>query len=310
MTLPFAAGSLYSTIDDLLTWDLALSSEKLLNAASLQTMFTDYGHGYGFGWVVHKQFEHRLQTHNGGINGFRATIDRYPDDKLTIIILSNFGTAPVEKIALELAALRFGIAETDRAASIDPTVLDGYLGCYRLGPKFVLHVSRVGDRLFVQATKQPKLEVFPESDRIFFYKVVSARIKFEVDPRGHATGLVLSQNGTDLPGPRIEDAEAKRIEEQPPKEHKEVSIDPKVFDGYVGRYQLGPNFILTISREGDHLFSQASGQPKVEIFPEGDRDYFLKVVDAQITFETDDHGHAIRLILHQGGLDTPAARID
>lgn len=76
------------------------------------------------------------------------------------------------------------------------------------------------------------------------------------------------------------------------------------------RYQLNPNFILTISRDGDRLFSQASGQGKVEIFPEGDRDFFLKVVDAQITFETDGHGRAMRLILHQGGLDTPAVRLE
>jgi D-alanyl-D-alanine carboxypeptidase len=310
MSLPFAAGSLYSTIDDLLIWDQALSGAKVLSIASLQVMFTDNGHAYGFGWFIRKQFDHHLQTHNGVINGFRATVDRYPDDKLTIIVLSNIETAPVTKIARELAALQFGVAESYHEASVDPTLLDGYVGHYKLGPKFVLNVSRDGDRLIVQATKQPKLEVFAESDRVFFYKVVDARITFEVDPRGHATRLVLHQNGRDRPGPRIDDAEAKRLEELPPKEHREVSVDPKLFDGFVGRYQLGPNFILTISREGDRLLSQATGQPKAEIFPESERDYFLKVVDAQITFETDDHGHAIRLILHQGGLDTPAARID
>src|SRR5258707_963793 len=60
---------------------------------------------------------------------------------------------------------------------------------------FAARRLRDGDRLFVQATKQPKLEVFPESDRVFFYKVVDGRITFEVDPRGRATRLVLHQNG-------------------------------------------------------------------------------------------------------------------
>jgi CubicO group peptidase (beta-lactamase class C family) len=95
----------------------------------------------------------------------------------------------------------------------------------------------------------------------------------------------------------------------PPKEHKQVAVDPKLFDGYVGRYQLAPNFILTVTREGDHLFTQATGQEKVEIFPESDRNYFLKVVDAQITFETDSQGRTTGLMLHQGG-DHHANRIE
>src|SRR2546429_3250752 len=88
----------------------------------------------------------------------------------------------------------------------------------------------------------------------------------------------------------------------PPKEHKQVAVDSKLFDGYIGRYQLAPDFIITITRDGERLFEQASDQPKFEIFPEGERDYFLKVVDAQITFVTDSKGRATELILHQGGV--------
>src|SRR5580693_1901121 len=86
---------------------------------------------------------------------------------------------------------------------------------------------------------------------------------------------------------------------QPPKPHTEVAVDPKLFDGYVGRYQLAPNFILTITREGDRLFAQATGQPKFEVFAEGDKDFFLKVIDAQLTFVTDASGPATAVILHQ-----------
>ena len=95
---------------------------------------------------------------------------------------------------------------------------------------------------------------------------------------------------------------------KPPKEHKEAKVDPKLFDGYVGSYQLAPTFVLTVTREQDHLFLQATGQQKFEVFPEGDRDYFLKVVDAQITFVTDSQGKATELILHQGGIDQHAKR--
>jgi serine-type D-Ala-D-Ala carboxypeptidase/endopeptidase len=96
----------------------------------------------------------------------------------------------------------------------------------------------------------------------------------------------------------------------PPKEHKQVAVDPKLFDNYVGNYQLTPTFILAITREGDHLFVQATNQPKFEIFPESNTDYFLKVVDAQITFVTDTSGRATSLILHQNGANQPATRMN
>ena len=99
------------------------------------------------------------------------------------------------------------------------------------------------------------------------------------------------------------------LEPPAPKEHKEVTVDPKLFDGYVGKYGLATNFILTITRHANHLFGQATGQEMFELFPEGERDFFLKVVDAQITFVTDSSGRASELILHQGG-DKPAKRIE
>ena len=97
---------------------------------------------------------------------------------------------------------------------------------------------------------------------------------------------------------------------RPPKEHEEIAVDPKLFDKYAGRYELAPNFILTITREGDHLFAQATGQPKFELFAEAEKEYFLKVVDAQISFEVNAAGVANQLILHQMGRDMPAKRIE
>jgi CubicO group peptidase (beta-lactamase class C family) len=97
---------------------------------------------------------------------------------------------------------------------------------------------------------------------------------------------------------------------QPPKAHEAITVDPKLYDGYVGRYELAPNFIITITREGNQLFLQATGQPKFEVFPESTRDFFLKVVDAQITFETDSQGRATSLTLHQNGMNQPAKRIE
>lgn len=95
----------------------------------------------------------------------------------------------------------------------------------------------------------------------------------------------------------------------PPKVRAEITVDRKVLDGYLGTYQLNPDFTLIVTRDGDHLSVEPTGQPQLPIFAEGPRDFFLRVVDAQITFVTDASGRATELILHQGGMDQHAKRI-
>jgi CubicO group peptidase (beta-lactamase class C family) len=90
---------------------------------------------------------------------------------------------------------------------------------------------------------------------------------------------------------------------------KETEIDPKILDGYVGAYALTPQFILTFTKEGNKFYTQATGQPKFEVFAKGDKEFFLKVVDAQLTFVTGADGKATSVILHQGGRDQEAKRV-
>jgi D-alanyl-D-alanine-carboxypeptidase/D-alanyl-D-alanine-endopeptidase len=94
------------------------------------------------------------------------------------------------------------------------------------------------------------------------------------------------------------------------KQHTEVKVDTRLYDFYVGNYQLRPDFVLTISRDGNRLFGQATGQGEFEIFPESDRDYFCKDFDAQATFMTVGDGRATGLIWHQGGMDSHAKRVE
>jgi D-alanyl-D-alanine-carboxypeptidase/D-alanyl-D-alanine-endopeptidase len=134
------------------------------------------------------------------------------------------------------------------------------------------------------------------------------------DPKSHAGVVVLSNistaAGPDDIGRHLLDASYPLAKVEPPKEHKEVTVDPKIFDNYVGSYQLAPAVIMTISRDAERLFSQLTGQPKIQLFPEGERRFFVKEVDAQWTFDTDAQGHGTQAILHQNGRDMAAKRID
>ena len=92
--------------------------------------------------------------------------------------------------------------------------------------------------------------------------------------------------------------------------HTESKLDPKIFDRYTGVYQFVPGMTLTFTREGARMFTQLTNQPKTEIFAESEKDFFLKVVDAQITFETGEEGRATAATLHQNGRDQKAKLVE
>lgn len=88
-----------------------------------------------------------------------------------------------------------------------------------------------------------------------------------------------------------------------------IKLDPKIYDAYAGQYELQPGFIINITREGDKLMGEAPGQPKLELFPESETKFFLKVADIQITFIKDKEGQTSGLTLRQNGRDLKAKKI-
>ena len=93
-----------------------------------------------------------------------------------------------------------------------------------------------------------------------------------------------------------------------PPVRTEVKVNPAVLARYAGTYQLAPSFSVTFTLEGDQLMTQATNQPKFPVYPESQTKFFLKVVDAEVEFFTDDKGKVSYLILHQGGQDHKGIR--
>ena len=90
-----------------------------------------------------------------------------------------------------------------------------------------------------------------------------------------------------------------------------IAYNAADFDKFAGAYEF-PNgaAYMTVRREGDHFFTRVTGQQDVEVFPESPTKFFLKVVDAQISFDTDASGKVTELVLHQGGREQHAKRTD
>jgi len=96
----------------------------------------------------------------------------------------------------------------------------------------------------------------------------------------------------------------------PLKQHTEVRVRAELLEKYVGRYGEPPNLILVVRREGDRLSIQENDEPTQDLFAESERDFFSKVADDALTFETDSQGRVTRMVLHTGGRDIPINRID
>ena len=108
MTIPFSAGGLYSTTEDLLRWERGLFGGKLLSPVSLKEMLTPFKNEYAFGLFVAIMNGHQVIDHGGRIPGFDTALIYYPEDKLTVVVLANIEVDVAPKIALDLGTLALG----------------------------------------------------------------------------------------------------------------------------------------------------------------------------------------------------------
>lgn len=108
MSIPYSAGSLYSTVEDLYRWDRALYTDKVLAGAWREKMFTPFLNGYAYGWTVKGSGADKTIAHSGGVNGFSTFIARYPNQDACIIVLTNLTNRGVQEMASGLQAELFG----------------------------------------------------------------------------------------------------------------------------------------------------------------------------------------------------------
>lgn len=199
MSVPFSAGGLYSTVEDLYLWDQALYTTKLVSEKSLKLMFTPFKEGYAYGWYVGEKFGRRVVSHGGMIEGYTAFIERFPEEKVTVIILSNLDSTPTSRLARELAAIIFNVphkpGKERTAINLNPKVYDAYVGRYELSRNFIITITKEDDRLMGKVTGRPKIELFPASATEFFVKGLDAQIIFVRDRSGIITHAILHLNG-------------------------------------------------------------------------------------------------------------------
>src|SRR6185312_13158513 len=196
MSVPYAAGSLYSTVDDLLTWDQAIYAAKLLKPESLKAMATDYGHHYGFGLEVDQKWGQDRIWHNGGINGFTASFQRYPKALVTAVALNNEATGATDKVAADLAGLCLGAEVYPKQAAETPAALARYAGYYEASPVLVVKIEARDGTLVSHTAGQPdtvRTVFYPEGGGTFFARTADSVVAFQTGADGQVTGALVSQ---------------------------------------------------------------------------------------------------------------------
>jgi hypothetical protein len=165
-------------------------------------MTTPFKNDYALGVSVRTPKDRKSIEHGGGIEGFNTSMSYYPDSKITVIVLSNLNGPAADELGRFLGVLAHGDSVTliseRKEITLSPTVLATYVGNYQMPAGATMAITLDGDRLMGQLTGQGRNQLFAESERMFFLKVVDAQIEFVKDGTGAVTHLVLYQGGRDM----------------------------------------------------------------------------------------------------------------
>tara|TARA_R100001369_G_scaffold42139_1_gene68348 strand:+ start:105 stop:1793 length:1689 start_codon:yes stop_codon:yes gene_type:complete len=338
MTIPYAAGSLYSTVEDLYKWDQALYTTTILPKEYMTMYFKPYipafdKKHYAYGWEVGYDkigsSKDSIYTigHDGSINGFNTNISRATSDKSLVVLLNNTGYAPLYEMTRAIRGIMYGkeyhipkqtVADVvlavieekgiDEAISKYHSIKDSET--YSLSAR---DMNEMGYLLMGSGRKEEASKVFelitkefPTSSKAYdsYGESLMKLGKKEMAVKNYRKSVTLNpnnQNGIDS---------LKKLGDDISDLVKDVKVSNAILETYIGKYELQPGFILTFTKEGNQLKTQATGRSIFDIFPKSENGFYLKVIDAQLVFNKNDAGEIDSVTFFQGGREMKGKRID
>ena len=304
MTLPYAAGSLMSTVDDMLLWNQAVHNNTLISDKSKKLAFENnkLNDGkpiyYGYGWAVNEIVGSPTIEHGGGIFGYTTSGVYAPNENLYVIVLTNSNGTDPTNIALRAMALALGKSLDQKPVTLSEDQLKQWTGSYQYDD-IVRFVTLENGSLYSQREGGVKMKLIPLDANKFQFENSFSTYNFEKDQGkkvAHFSDRIMKSKGIE--------ADIK-----PAAEKATVSVPGDVLSTYVGTYQLQPGFNIEITKVENAIFGQATGQPKFELFAETVEKFFLKVVPASVVFNKDSSGKIESLTLFQGGQEMEGKKV-
>ncbi len=308
MTLPYAAGSLMSTTEDLLTWQSALNNYKLITKASYEkaihgsTLNNGDRINYGYGLEETNVNGSTSIQHGGGIFGYSTMGIYLPEEDVYVSGLTNCDCKDISGLTAKIAAMAIGKPFPDKkdAITLSQKDLEKWVGAYEYEGNIIRHISLEKGQLYSQREGSTKMEIYPLTNTKFIFE--NGNTAYLFSEKDGTRAVEMSINGETTLG--------KEINKTPPAEKIAITIAPKNLKKYSGTYEMAPGVVMEVTTKDSQIFAQLSGQPKFEMFPEREDVFFLKVVVAQITFHKDDAGIITSLTLNQNGRQIPAKKIE
>ncbi len=184
-TATYAAGSLYSTVQDLYLWHKGLLNNQIISKSSLEKAYVPFRNGYGYGWWIDSLFQKRVISHGGNVQGFTTHMIRIPEDDVCIILINNTYNHEIETIGNAIVAILYDKPyKILKAANLSHTALEKYLGDYDVSSDYLVKITTEDSHLYMQVNAEPKIEVFAEKENYFFLKNEDVRIRFKADDKG------------------------------------------------------------------------------------------------------------------------------
>jgi len=331
MSIPYAAGSMYSTVEDLFKWDQSLYEDKILSAESKKLMFTPGLSNYGYGIRITDQplgksdRKTKVIWHGGaGINGFGSLISRAVEKRQTVILLDNGSNVlNLPKITNSVFGILNGqpydapkkpIAETLYKIAVEKGVASAISEYRKLKAENSQtfdfsenELNTLGYQLLSMKRTKDAIEIFKLNVEMFPKSANAYDSLGETYLADNQKELALANYKKAV---ELDPTNANALLIVRRLEGNATKVDTSGFDAYVGEYQVTPSLTMTITREGDKLFAQLTGQPKLAVEPVSDTQFTIPEVKANISFEKDSAGKVTGLLLTQGTRTAKAMKIN
>jgi hypothetical protein len=299
MTQPYAAGSLLSTVDDLYKWYTAVMNDKVISKENRQKAHTSFKlnngehTGYGYGWFLGNIQDSPMIQHGGGINGYLTASLYLPEEKVFVAVFSNCNSMPPQTTAFKLAAIAIEKPFDWKEIKIGKEKLAEYVGVYETDDGEMRTVIVENDSLYYIYPAGNRAKLLPFDTDRFFMKNSFSKFTFNRNQQGKVVSLTGSDTGY-LPTKLLKTDKAIELK-------KEIELPEELLEKYIGKYELMPEFILTVTCEGKRVFVQATGQSKEEIFASEPHRFFSKTINAEFVFHLNDSEQVTGLTLLQNG---------
>jgi len=306
MTIPYAAGSLMSTVDDLLIWQNAMTQNKLISKKSKAMAHTNYSLNngdpiyYGYGWGIDEIQGAPSVEHGGGIFGYVTQGVYIPSEDIYAVVLTNSNGNSPQDVTVKMAAIAMGKPfPSTEGISVSEAEMKKWAGTYEFDGGVVRYITFSEGTLYSQREGSERLKLYATANDEFYFEDSFTNYTFSMDG-----GKKVAQFNS-----RIRKAKGIESDKKAPSEKEAITVAPEILKTYIGKYELQPGFVIDVTANGNQLFAQATGQPQFEVFAESQNTFFLKVVAAKIVFNEDANGAISSLTLQQGGQEMEGKRL-